>query len=352
MNDPQFTLHELLDDPSFNRWATGHANDEETRQWDEWIESSDAHRNLAQKAQKKITGIAFDDAFPGHRDEDWNRVKEQISIRQKAFHFDRLQKKKRNTLSLILKAAAILLILSVSGLVALQVYQVPDVDSEQQVLIYTIKTDYSEKKSIVLSDGSEIILAAGSSISHKDDWLHQPVKQITLVSGEAFFSIMPSETRTQPTFEVITEDGITTVLGTKFTVSTFGEGTRVVLQEGEVQVSAAHPESENHFPVKLAPGDMAEWSRQHDEISLQKVNPLVYTSWISEQLFFDDTPLSHLVNRIKHTYGMEVQVKDPSLLDDKISGSVDFRSLDGLIYAVAEVLDIDIKRVDSQIIIE
>lgn len=352
MNDPQFTLHELLEDPSFKRWATGHANDEETRQWDEWIEASDAHRNLARKAQKIITGIAFEGASPGHRDEDWNRVKEKISIRQTAFHFDRLQKKKRNTLSLMLKAAAILLILSVSGIVALQVYQVPDVDSEQEVLIHSIKTDYSEKKSIVLSDGSEIILAAGSSLSHKDDWLNQPVKQITLESGEAFFSIMPAETRTQPTFEVITEDGITAVLGTKFTVSTYGEGTRVVLQEGEVQVSAALPESENHFPVKLAPGEMAEWSSQLGEISLQKVNPLVYTSWVSEQLFFDDTPLSHLVNRIKRTYGMEVQVEDPSLLDDKISGSVDFRSLDGLIYAVAEVLEIDIKRVDSQIIIE
>ncbi|MCC5906226.1 MAG: DUF4974 domain-containing protein, partial [Balneolaceae bacterium] len=71
-----------------------------------------------------------------------------------------------------------------------------------------------------------------------------------------------------------------------------------------------------------------------------------------DHLYFDQTPLSYLAERIERTYGVDVEVEDPSLLDLKLSGAVDFFTLDALIHAVSEVLDIRIRQINDRILIE
>ena len=253
---------------------------------------------------------------------------------------------------MLLMAAALLLVSGFTALMVQDLLTTPSVDVQayDEVAIETISTDYSEKRSLFLSDGTRIVLAAGSSLSWREDWLTQPIRQVTLNSGEAYFIVEPREDRPYSAFEVITKDGKTSVLGTKFTVSSYREGTQVVLQEGEVEITATAGTDE-HARIKLTRGERALWGDGRDTISLSRVNPYVYTSWTTDELFFENTPLSELVRRIERTYGFSVRVEDPALLEQKLTGSVDFRSLDGLISAVSNVLEIDIKRVDDQILI-
>jgi|GEM_PF-1809121 len=258
---------------------------------------------------------------------------------------------KRRTARMLMAAALLL----VSGFTALMVQDLmnrPPVEEQVSVNVpmETVTTGYSEKRTLYLSDGTRIILAAGTSLSWSEDWLTRPIRQVILNSGEAYFIVEPREDHPYSAFEVVTEDGITSVLGTRFTVATYGDGTEVVLQEGEVEIAATTGTDESS-KVKLVPGERAQWRNTDDHIALSEVNPAVYTSWTTDELFFEDTPLAELVRRIERTYGFNVRVEDPALLDQKLTGSVDFRSLDGLISAVSSVLEIGIRRMNDQILI-
>ncbi len=353
MKNRTYTLQELINNPSFIRWATGDAGSKEMRQWNEWVEQSETNRKQAVQAQQLITGISFEAPAGLHREEDWKQIEQQILAREKSLKFPPVQNRKRDTMAVFLKAAAVLLIAALSGVFMLYLPADTGPDEAPDVAVQTVSTDFSEKRTLTLSDGSEIVLASGTRLSYKENWLSQPVLRVTLEKGEAYFSIQPDENgdRSVPRFEVETEDGTTAVLGTRFSVSTYGDGTQVVLEQGEVQVI---PETgdEGTSSVILSPGEMAQWNRLQTGISLTEVNPRVYTSWVLDHLYFDDTPLSFLAERIERTYGVDVEVEDPALLDLKLSGAVDFYSLEALIHAVSEVLDIRIRQVNDRVIIE
>jgi transmembrane sensor len=353
VKNQKITLQELINDPSFIRWATGDADSKEAERWNEWVGQSERNRKQAVQAQQLITGISFKTPVALHREEDWKQIELQILAREKSLKFPPVQKRKRDSLAVFMKVAAVFLIAALSGVLMLYMQADTGPDEASPVAVQTVSTDFSEKRTLTLSDGSEIILASGSRLSYKENWLSQPTLRVTLEKGEAFFSIQPDEKgdRSAPRFEVETEDGTTTVLGTRFSVSTYGDGTQVVLEQGEVQVT---PESgdERTSPVTLSPGEMAQWTKQQSGINLTEVNPRVYTSWVSDHLYFDETPLSYLAERIERTYGVNVEVEDPALLDLKLSGAVDFYSLDALIHAVSDVLDIRIRQVDGRVVIE
>lgn len=351
MKEKRHTIDQLLNNPSFIRWVEGDLSWREAKRWNQWVKESEKNRRLAIKAQQKIFDFSFEDPELPEVQSEWEKVhlkitqkKEKEMIPQKMHPVH-----KRDSLSIFLKAAAVLLIGAFVGLAA---YLYPEPEPKaQSVAVKTIQTDYGEKRTINLSDGSMIILAARSKISYKEDWLEKPVKRISL-EGEAYFSIVPRETKEQPKFIIETEDGSASVWGTRFTMDTYGTGTRVVLEEGEVRVVAEEAKDKDKSVTTIQPGQMIRFSQLTQDIELNNVNPRVYTSWSTNELFFDNTPLSVLVNRIERTYGVEVIAEDKELLQRNLSGTVDFRSLEGLISAVAELFEFQIHRSGETLIIK
>src|SRR5699024_10354988 len=151
-----------------------------------------------------------------------------------------------------------------------------------------------------------------------------------------------------PKLVVKTQDGTASVWGTRFTVDTFGPGTRVVLEEGEVQIDTRRKDKK----VTMEPGEMATFSNSSQQIQVEKVNPRVYTSWFTNELIFDNTPFPTLINRIERTYGVKVVVRDSIILQKNLSGSVDFQSLESLTDAVAKLFKLKIERAGETLIIK
>lgn len=350
MTYDRYTKAELVANPSFIRWAEGEANKQEAEYWNRWVEEDEKNRELAKSAQQQITGVGLEDSALPDIKEEWKKVERDILARESNPALPNYQpaRKRGGTLSVAIKVAAVLLIGAFVGLAA-YLYQQRTVSEKATVAIHSIQTGYGEQKTIRLSDGSKIILAAKSKISYREGWLKQPTQRVSL-KGEAFFAIVPQKAKTHPKFIVETCDGTAAVWGTQFTVDTYGNRTRVVLQEGDVRVRVANDHSKK-AEVMMQPGEMARFSRTKKNITVEKVNPRVYTSWTEQELFFDHTPLSVLTNRIERTYGMQVEVSDPRILQKKLTGSVDFRSLDGLTDAVAKLFDIRIERSGETLII-
>jgi ferric-dicitrate binding protein FerR (iron transport regulator) len=339
-----YTVKELIRNPSFIRWTRGKAKKKETSFWDQWIKKSEENRKMSRKAQQRLTGLGFSDSPLPDIEEEWQQVRGKLkaeSNKKEIFEFNHYKLPvAQHSLYRYLKVAAI--IAFVFGASWFLVMNIPlSLNTSKKAQIQTITTRYMEQKTLTLPDGSKITLAAGSELSHAEDWLQQPTKHVTL-KGEAYFSIVPLKVKDHAKLVVQTPDGTVSDWGTQFTVSTYGKSTQVVLQEGEVRLNVAGGSDQK--PVMMKPGELADFKKADQHVAIRHVNPLVYTSWASKRLVFDNTPLSLLVKRIKHTYGVQVQVENKALLTKKLSGSVDFRSLDMLIHAVNQVLDIKISR--------
>lgn len=341
------SIRDLLSDPSFKRWVYGTATKQEASAWDHWCRESESNRKLAVEAQAEILGVEPGYLEQGGAKDEWNHLFGRLKKRQKG----RLNSyKKVRPITWSYRIAAAFLVIAISGIIT---YGVHDnfAESEQDEIVWKeVSTDYAEQKTINLNDGSSIILSANSSIQYSDGWVQNSAIEVKL-EGEAYFSIPPQKNSEDPFFKVLTEDGTVMVTGTQFVVDTDEEQTRVVLEEGSVDIiqNTANSEQGNKN-IHLKPNQLVEFSRQYESVNIEQVNTDIYTSWTNHKLVLDDTPLAFLTDKLERTYGVDVKVDDSELHERRLTGTINFRSLDRVINAISEVLEIEVKKSDNTII--
>lgn len=159
------------------------------------------------------------------------------------------------------------------------------ISSDAQILAYTF------------TDGSVVTLRPNSSLRQLE--APEGVERFEL-SGEAYFSVTPAER----TFEVVTPDGVIRVLGTKFNVRTWSEGTRVYLESGSVGFT------NDIGNVRLEPGYEASATTFGSPISVVTAKGALSTAWMRNELVLDETPLSEVVAELEHHYNIRIDVSD------------------------------------------
>ncbi|WP_322575236.1 FecR family protein [Fodinibius sp.] len=171
------------------------------------------------------------------------------------------------------------------------------------------------------------------------------------LEGEALFSITRKPKYDSRTFIVHTPDGNVSVLGTEFSVNTTDGRSRVVLKEGSVRVNVQDSLGKKDLEYVMEPNQMALFSQNLDKIEVEQVNPEVYTSWASDSLVLDNTPLSDLIKRIEFTYGVEVKVNNKALLDKKLTGRFKNLNLSFILEGIAKTLNVDIEKREQKVYI-
>ena len=169
----------------------------------------------------------------------------------------------------------------------------------------TVRTDFAERSEIVLPDNSEIILNAGSEISYSEkDW----DKERTLnLKGEAFFKVAKGKK-----FQVATEDGTVTVLGTQFNVENRNGYFEVTCFEGLVSVTYKED------TVELAAGD-AFLAIRGNIIAADSPSESVPV-WMLDESSFKSTPLSYVLDELERQFDLEVTTQNVNL-DQLYTGS-------------------------------
>src|SRR5690606_18419956 len=107
------------------------------------------------------------------------------------------------------------------------------------------------------------------------------------LTGEAYFEV--TEDRERPF--VVNADGVQVqVLGTKFNVSHYPEDENIntVLVSGAVSLRSTDMRNDK-TPVLLKPGQKGAWIKDSGEIKVEKVNTVLYTSWVEGKLMFRNT---------------------------------------------------------------
>lgn len=336
------SLQSLLADESFHRWINGKSNRQETDHWEQWVHASEENLVIAEKAKHILRELSI---VSGHQKTEqdamkqWDRLEKRIENDDSGSLMFPFETRKQNRRwQSAFRYAAVIAILMLSGYAFWQ-YRLNNHPKTEKVAMLQLDTQYGEQKIIKLSDGSQIHLAPHSHLRYASDWLNQPVRKLYL-DGEAYFDIVGTRKPGHAEFEIHTRDGVIHDLGTQFNVSTFHNQTSVVLKKGVVTVHSNMENNNNE--VRLAPGQMVTIGRNLPNARIEQVNPEVYTSWSTNLLVFDHTPLRQFIQTLKDLYGVNVVVKDSVLLNRELTGNIEKQSLGTILRAVSKVLNINI----------
>lgn len=162
-------------------------------------------------------------------------------------------------------------------------------------------TDVGARDSIRLSDGTQVTLAPGSSLSLSAGY-GQTHRTVSL-RGEAFFVAAHDTTRP---FTVRADGALVRDIGTAFNVRADGSGTvRVTVATGAVVLRAASDTgtavtltTNDVGLVEIEPGAAAHVSRQQASTSA--------ANWKPGQLVLDGAPMTEVHDVLRRWYGIDV----------------------------------------------
>lgn len=351
MQEKYFTVQELKENPSFRRMARGIAKPEEIESWNRWTESSDENRQKAKKALAEMLGFEFRSPDMPNIEQEWKKLSAS-TVGKYSRPIPVFKRNKNRILRWINRVAAAILLVGFAGL---GTYLFQEIDGsvsqlEQVTVERIVTTESGEQKTLQFQDGSKVILNSHSSLSFRIGNFENSTIEITL-DGEAWFDADPNGESDQPAFAVKTPDGIIRDIGTKFLVKAENGQSRVVLQEGLVEiepvVSQGIRSDQNSGKFQVASGEMVEF-RKSAILSRKNVNPTYYSSWATGVLELEQSRIQEFAEYVEERFHVKVLIRDPDLGDIRLNGTVYFRSLDELIRSVSDVVGIPAYRSESR----
>jgi transmembrane sensor len=213
-----------------------------------------------------------------------------------------------------------------------------------------IATAVGEQRSTVLPDHSIVELNTQSAVRIA---YSSRERRVELLRGEAFFEVMKDPDRP---FIVSTELATARALGTRFSVYRTPTETVVTVAEGHVLVrytgraktsgpSRAGPVE----TVEIVPGTEAD-ATPGRPMQVHRVDVDRSLAWRSRRLIFDDETLANVVREFNRYNVPRLEIVDPRLLDQHISGEFEANDPQSLLDFLSQVDHIEVSRADPDVI--
>lgn len=346
MEYTRYTAEDFALDPRFQQWVR-EPNSESELFWQQWLKLHPDKAEEIQEARQMVALVNFRDnaATQEEQTEVWNRIR---ATRQRNQPFQPTRSSR--TMPLHRKwqgwAAAVVGIAMLGSLL----YYANLLTTSRYA------TEYGQTQTIVLPDGSTVILNANSTLSLADEWDEAHPREVWL-EGEAFFKVQKKSnpaisTTNQPgnaRFIVHTNSLNVEVLGTQFDVSTRSEYTKVVLNSGKVKLDLHQQHAGSS--ILMAPGDLVEVSSAQKQPLKRKVKPELHSDWTNQQWILNNTSLQEVKSRLEETFGLEVTFASPDIARERMTGIVSTESLDDLIDALSTTNGLRMTKEGNQLFI-
>ncbi|WP_299314877.1 FecR domain-containing protein [uncultured Aquimarina sp.] len=159
-------------------------------------------------------------------------------------------------------------------------------------------TSYGEQLTVILPDGSEMILNAKSEASFdKNNW--DANRNISL-EGEAYFKVKKGSK-----FTVTTKNGDVSVLGTQFNVQSQASFFEAVCYEGKVSVTSK--QENTILTAGKAYRNITNTPPEHWTFVAQE------PSWITNTSSFRSVPLHYVFKELEDQYNISINIKNPDI---------------------------------------
>jgi len=183
-------------------------------------------------------------------------------------------------------------------------------------LVYNELTiPYGKRFDLVLSDGTNVKLNAGTSIKYPVQFIKGKERKV-FIKGEAYFDV--AKDKDHP-FIVNANNINVEVLGTEFNMSFYPEDNDIstVLVEGSVKLYESAKENLENKSIMLSPGYKAAWSKNREIMSIDKVDVSIYTAWKDGNLLFKNTSFENIRKKLERKFNVVIDNKY-SFLDQQI----------------------------------
>ena len=189
-----------------------------------------------------------------------------------------------------------------------------------------IETLASEKITTELPDGSSIILNALTTISYnKSKW--DSNREIQL-DGEAYFKVAKGKV-----FDVVTDNGVVSVLGTQFNIKQRDNYFEVMCYEGIVRVAT------NDTVKKLLAGDTF---RMNNDILSFSDTKYAHSQWTKNVSTFKSVPFEQVIDELERQYG--ILIIDESKKSNRLfTGGFVQDDLENALNSISEPLGLNYK---------
>ena len=197
---------------------------------------------------------------------------------------------------------------------------------------------------LVLEDGTKVWLNSETELSYPSRFTG--TKREVKLLGEAFFEVTPDKERP---FYVKANGMDIRVLGTSFNVSAYqdSESTSTTLVEGSVAVSTA-----NGAERTITPSERLAYNKKSHQLSVEKVDTELYTSWINGEFKFRDMRLEDIMKKVNRWYNCQIRFEDPSVKELRFSGAAERdRPVEYLLELIQKVTEVNFEIENKTIVL-
>lgn len=200
-------------------------------------------------------------------------------------------------------------------------------------------TDVGEQQTIVLSDGTRIVLNTFSAI---DVEYSRGQRQIHVLQGEIYLDVASDPNRP---FTVVSEHGSATALGTRYSVYDRGDETDVIVTESRVRVCASsHTDSAQCEGLRAG---QATSVSPNGVAAPRPANLGFKHDWTTNQLIVDNQPVLKVLDELsRYRWGM-IHIDREALAGYRVSGVFPLDDPDRALAVLERSLPIEVSHYTS-----
>jgi ferric-dicitrate binding protein FerR (iron transport regulator) len=299
-------------------------NEKQTKNTNQSIENFLEYRKGLSDSDNNIeAGLLVEEIQSVNVDEAYNEVSSRINRR---FSLNR-------TITIITRIAAVFTIpLLAFTIWSLMVNSNMSGLAENKTTWHEIQSPVGMRSHIVLPDGTDLWLNAGSKIKYAIPFIKES-RKIDL-SGEAFLHVVKNE---KSPFLVNAGNTEVKVLGTQFNIKSYPEDKHieVALEEGSIEFSFTRNNGQK-ASTKLKPNDYLILNKKSTRATIENKNIEKYISWRQNIMILDETPMLEVAKILERWYGVKVVITDNEIKKYKFTTTFENETL----HRVLELLEI------------
>lgn len=344
MDIPDYSIYEnsssrdLIADPFFQSWIIEPTAEKEAF-WQGFLLQHPAAAERVRVARTFLQGIGFKEVFPAEEQVAASFERHMTAVKEmESSQARRTLIRKIGRMAVAALVAGALVTLAITWFFA---------GNKQQFH----QTAYGKTAHIVLPDGSTVTLNANSTLQYTGNWNKTPVREVWL-NGEGFFDIKKaftgSKAQAPQRFRVHTTDMTVEVLGTSFDIRERRGITEVVLASGKIELIFRNP---THGRITMKPGDRVVYDAHRQQVLQDTANAADYSAWKQNKLILKTPTVNEIIHYLEDNFGYRIQLDDPRMGQKTINGPILYDSLDDALFILSTVLNTQIIRKDSTIIL-
>ena len=340
----------------FFKVKDGPTTTETLDRYHEWLSADPEHRE-----QFDLMHAIWNAAGTLKNDPEFSKIiKENLSNDQDFFKTDSFSPKtRRNRVFTSFAMAASILLLILTGWLT---YEGNREKSQ------TYQTATGVQKIVYLADGSTVHLDTDTAVTSR---VTDSLREIKMLNGRAFFSVVKDKKRP---FLVIADEVAVRAVGTEFNVYKESQGRiSVLVTEGSVQVGHRKEVLPPAFDKKvntgqqkaadkkkatlqnlatatsfrqkaLAAGQKIVVDPRREDFHIQTVDIEKANSWQTGRLYFQEAPLSEIVDEVNRYLEDQITIADPLLNNVTLSMNFDVKHRKRFLATLEKVLPISTRK--------